>query len=98
MKGLKHNVKFQCKQNQLSYSFHNGGVFSRSTFSIADSSVQERLPINEPSTRNCESRSADNLKGVAARLDELPLSRQFFTSQLRFSLFYLGLSWEHGVF
>lgn len=28
-------------------------------------------------------------------MGELPLSRQFFTSQLRFSLSYLGLSWEH---
>ena len=36
-----------------------------------------------------------SFKPLFSFMDELPLSRRFFTSQLRFSLSYLGLSWEH---
>jgi hypothetical protein len=36
-----------------------------------------------------------SFKPLFSFMDELPLSRQFVTSQLRFSLSYLGLCWEH---
>jgi hypothetical protein len=57
MKWVRHYVLSPSYYRNYKYS-------SRSTFSIADSSVQERLPINGHSTKNCEPRSADNLKGL----------------------------------
>ena len=36
-----------------------------------------------------------SFKPLFSLMEELPLSRRFFNSQLRFSLSYLGLSWEH---